>query len=110
MCTTGSLASSSLARRSQSQWQGRDRTGAPYRYEIRDLLNCTQEKQCVMTDPRSTRFEPCISQAAVQDVDTKMHFQVHPSPRLVCSDRPEGRGGGGEPGCKGPFIAACSFN
>ncbi len=36
-------------------------------------------------------FEPCTSQAAVQDVDAETHFWVRPSPRLVCSDRPEGR-------------------
>ncbi len=28
---------------------------------------------------------------AVQDVDAETHFWVRPSPRLVCSDRPEGR-------------------
>ncbi len=31
------------------------------------------------------------SQAAVQDDDAETHFRVHPSPRLVCSDWPEGR-------------------
>ncbi len=36
-------------------------------------------------------FEPCTSQAAVQDVDAETHSWVRPSPRLVCSDRPEGR-------------------
>ncbi len=29
--------------------------------------------------------------SAVQDVDAEMHFWVRPSPRLVCSDRPEVR-------------------
>ncbi len=41
-----------------------------------------------MTDLESASFEPCTSQAAVQDVDAFSHFQ---SPRLVYSDRPEGR-------------------
>ncbi len=36
-------------------------------------------------------FEPCTSQAAVQDVDAETHFWMLPSPRLVCSNRPEGR-------------------
>ncbi len=39
------------------------------------------------TDLGSASFELCTSQAAAQDVDAEMHFRVHPSPRLVCSDR-----------------------
>ncbi|XDV46777.1 hypothetical protein PO909_016614 [Leuciscus waleckii] len=35
--------------------------------------------------------EPVPSQAAVQDAYAETHFQVHPSPRFVCSDQPEGR-------------------
>ncbi len=31
------------------------------------------------------------SQATIKNVDIEMHFRMHPSPRLVCSDRPEGR-------------------
>ncbi len=57
---------------------------------LQPLLHCAQEKWLVMTDLGSASFEPCASQAAVQDVDTEMHFRLHPSPRLVCSDRPEG--------------------
>ncbi len=35
-------------------------------------------------------FDPCALQAAVQDVDAETHFRACPSPKLVCSDRPEG--------------------
>ncbi len=31
-----------------------------------------------------------ITSARAQDVDAETHFWVHPSPRLVCSDQPEG--------------------
>ncbi len=31
------------------------------------------------------------SQATVKDAHAEAHLRVHPSPRLVCSDRPEGR-------------------
>ncbi len=54
-------------------------------------LHCAQEKRWVTTDLGSASFEPCTSQAAVQDDDAETHFRVRPSPRLVCSDRPEGR-------------------
>ncbi len=50
-----------------------------------------QERRWVTTDLGSASFEPCTSQAAVQDVDAEMHFSMHPSLWLVCSDRPEGR-------------------
>ncbi len=36
-------------------------------------------------------FESEASQATVQIAHAETHFRVHPSPRLVCSDRPEGR-------------------
>ncbi len=55
------------------------------------LLHCAHEKWWVMTDLGSASFEPCTSQGAVQYVDAEMHFRLRPSPRLVCSDRPEGR-------------------
>ncbi len=39
----------------------------------------------------SARLEPGPSQAPVQNAHTETHLWVRPSPRLVCSDRPEGR-------------------
>ncbi len=32
-----------------------------------------------------------LEQAPVQDADAQVHYQMHPPPGLVCSDRPEGR-------------------
>ncbi len=74
--------------------EGCDRTGPSSRYEVgvlQPLLHCAQEKRWVTTDLGSASFEPCTSQAAIQDDDAETHSRVHPSPRLVCSDRPEGR-------------------
>ncbi len=74
--------------------EGCDRAGPSSRYEVgvlQPLLHCAQEKRWVTTNLGSASFELCASQAAVQDVDAETHFRVHPSPRLVCSDRPEGR-------------------
>ncbi len=74
--------------------EGRDRAGPSSRYGVRvvqPLLHCAQERWWVTTDLGSASFEPCTSQAAIQDVDVETHFWVRPSPRLVCSDRPEGR-------------------
>ncbi len=73
--------------------EGRDRAGPSGRYEVRvlqPLLHCTQEKRWVTTDLGSASFESEPSQATVQDAHAETHFRVHPSPRLVCSDRPEG--------------------
>ncbi len=74
--------------------EGRDRAGPSSRYEVRvlqPLLHCTQEKWWVKTNLGSARFEPGPSQAPVQNAHTETHLWVRPSPRLVCSDRPEGR-------------------
>ncbi len=74
--------------------EGRDRAGPSSRYEVgvvQPLLHCAQERWWVTTDLGSASFEPCTSQAAVQDVDAETHFWMRPSPRLVCSNRPEGR-------------------
>ncbi len=74
--------------------EGRDRAGPSCRYEVRvlqPLLHCTQEKRWVTTDLGSASFESEPSQATVQDAHAETHFRVHPSPRLICSDRPEGR-------------------
>ncbi len=72
----------------------RDRAGPSSRYEVRvlqPLLHCTQEKRWVKTNLGSAHFEPGPSQAPIQNAHTETHLWVHPSPRLVCSDRPEGR-------------------
>ncbi len=74
--------------------EGRDRVGPSSRYEVRvlqPLLHCTQERQWVKTNLGSARLEPGPSQAPVQNAHTKTHLWVRLSPRLVCSDRPEGR-------------------
>ncbi len=74
--------------------EGCDRAGPSSRYEVgvvQPLLHCAQERWWVTTDLGSASFEPCTSQAAVQDVDAETHFWMRPSPRLVGSDRPEGR-------------------
>ncbi len=74
--------------------EGRDRAGPSSRYGVgvvQPLLHCAQERWWVTTDFGSASFEPCTSQAAVQHVDAETHFWVRPSPRLVCSVRPEGR-------------------
>ncbi len=74
--------------------EGRDRAGPSSRYEVgvvQPLLHCAQERWWVTTDLGSASFEPCTSQAAVQGVDAETHFWMRPSPRLVCSNRPEGR-------------------
>ncbi len=74
--------------------EGRDRAGPSSRYEVRvlqPLLHCTQERRWVKTNLGSARLEPGTSQANVQNAHTETHLWVRPSPRLVCSDRPEGR-------------------
>ncbi len=74
--------------------EGCDRAGPSSRYEVgvlQPLLHCTQEKRWVKTNLGSARFEPGPSQAPVQNAHTETHLWVRPSPRLVCSYRPEGR-------------------
>ncbi len=74
--------------------EGRDRASPSSRYEVRvlqPLLHCTQERRWVKTDLGSARLEPGPSQAPIQNAHTETHLWVRPSPRLVCSDRPEGR-------------------
>ncbi len=74
--------------------EGRDRAGPSSRYEVRvlqPLLHCTQERRWVKTNLGSACLEPGPSQAPVQNAHTETHLWVRPSPRLVCSDRPEGR-------------------
>ncbi len=74
--------------------EGRDRAGPSSRDEVRVLqpvLHRTQERRWVTTNLGPARPEPGPSQAPVQDVDAETHFSMHPSVRLVRSDRPEGR-------------------
>ncbi len=74
--------------------EGRDRAGPSSRDEVRvlqPLLHRTQERRWVTTNLGPARSEPGPSQAPVQDVDAETHLSMHPSLRLVHSDRPEGR-------------------
>ncbi len=74
--------------------EGRDRAGPSSRDEVRvlqPLLHRTQERRWVTTNPGPARSESGPSQAPVQDVDAETHLSMRPSPRLVCSNRPEGR-------------------
>ncbi len=54
------------------------------------ILHCAQEERWVVTNLGSVSFDLCASQAAVQDVEAEMRFQVRLSPKMVCSDQPEG--------------------
>ncbi len=58
---------------------------------LQPLLHRTQERRWVTTNPGPARSESGPSQAPVQDVDAETHLSMRPSPRLVCSNRPEGR-------------------
>ncbi len=63
--------------------EGCDRAGPSSRYEVgvvQPLLHCAQERWWVTTDLGSASFEPCTSQAAVQDVDAETHFWMRPVP------------------------------
>ncbi len=86
---------SCLARRDRSPpGEGCDRAGSSSRYEdrvLQPLLHCTQKRRWVETNLGSARPEPGPSQASVQDAHAETYLRMHPSPRLVCSDRPEGR-------------------
>ncbi len=50
-----------------------------------------KKRRWVETNLGSARPEPGPSQASVQDAHAETYLRMHPSPRLVCSDRPEGR-------------------
>ncbi len=74
--------------------EGRDRAGSSSRDEVgvlQPVLHRTQERRWVTTNLGPARPEPGPSQAPVQDADAETHFSMHPSVRLVRSDRPEGR-------------------
>ncbi len=71
----------------------RNRAGPSSREEagvLQPLLHRTQEMWWPSSNPRSSSFEPGFTQAPVQDADAQAHYQMHPAPGLVCSDRPEG--------------------
>ncbi len=57
---------------------------------LQPLLHRTQERWWPSTNPGSASLEPGFTQAPVQDADAQAHYQMHPAPGLVCSDRPEG--------------------
>ncbi len=74
--------------------EGHGRASLSSRYEgrvLQPLLHCAQERWWVAANLGPANLEPGSAQTPVQDVNAKTHFRVHPSPRLVCSDRPEGR-------------------
>ncbi len=73
--------------------KGCNRAGPSSREEagvLQPLLHRTQETWWPSTNPGSASFEPGFTQAPVQDADAQAHYQMHPAPGLVCSDRPEG--------------------
>ncbi len=73
--------------------KGCNRAGPSSRDEVgvlQPLLHRTQETWWPSTNPGSESFEPGFTQAPVQDAETQAHYQMHPAPGLVCSDRPEG--------------------
>ncbi len=47
-----------------------------------------KERRWSSTNTGSASLEPGPARAPIQDVDAKAHDQMHPAPRLVCSDRP----------------------
>ncbi len=55
---------------------------------LQPLLHRSQETWWPLTNPGSASFEPGFTHAPVQDAQA--HYQMHPAPGLVCSDRPEG--------------------
>ncbi len=73
--------------------KGRNRASPSSREEagvLQPLLHRTQETWWPSTNPGSGSFEPGFTQASIQDADAQAHYQMHPAPGLVCSDRPEG--------------------
>ncbi len=69
--------------------KGCNRAGPSSREEagvLHPLLHRTQERWWPSTNPGSASFEPGFTQ--VQDADAHAHYQMHPAPGLVCSDRP----------------------
>ncbi len=58
--------------------EGCNRAGPSNRHEVRvcqPLLYCGKEERLVTTNLESASFDPCVSQAAVQDVDAVAHFE-----------------------------------
>ncbi len=74
--------------------KGCNRAGPSSRDEagvLQPLLHRTQERWWPSANPGSASLEPGFAQAPVQDADAQAHDQMHSTPGLVCSDRPEGR-------------------
>ncbi len=76
--------------------KGCDRASPSSRDEVgvsqstQSWVHRTQERWSP-TNPGSASLEPGFAQAPVQSADAQAHYQMHPAPGLVCSDRPEGR-------------------
>ncbi|KAL0150355.1 hypothetical protein M9458_054357, partial [Cirrhinus mrigala] len=58
---------------------------------LQSLLHRAQKERWAKTHPGSSSSESVPSQAAVQNAQDEAHANMHPSPGLVCSHRPEGR-------------------
>ncbi|KAI2653889.1 ORF V: Enzymatic polyprotein [Labeo rohita] len=74
--------------------EGRNRACPSSRDEVRvlqSLLHRAQKERWVKTHPGSSSPESVPSQAAVQDAHDEAHGNMHSSPGLVRSHRPEGR-------------------
>ncbi|KAI2662153.1 DNA mismatch repair protein MutS [Labeo rohita] len=74
--------------------EGRNRACPSSRDEVRvlqSLLHRAQKERWVKTHPGSSSPESVPSQAAVQDAHDEAHANMHSSPGLVRSHRPEGR-------------------
>ncbi len=73
--------------------KGCNRAGPSSRDEAgvsQPLPHRTQERGST-TNPGSASLEPGFAQAPVQDDDAQVHYQMHPAPELVSSDRSEER-------------------
>ncbi len=73
--------------------KGCNRAGPSSRDEAgvsQHLPHHTQERWST-TNPGSASLEPGFAQAPVQDADAQVHYQMHPAPELVSSDRSEER-------------------
>ncbi|XP_073778682.1 uncharacterized protein [Danio rerio] len=58
---------------------------------LQPTLHRAQKERWATANPRSARFEPLSTQAAVQNAHAEAHPPVHSSSGLVCSIRPDGR-------------------
>ncbi len=80
----------SCARRLLSSWQRMQSSRSLQPRWGRGFTALTSSYPRKSTNSESASFEPGFTQAPVQDADAQVHYQMHPAPGLVCSDRPEG--------------------